>query len=152
MPDTSAILEVTDLTVRYPAFTLGPLSLRIRGGETVALLGANAAGKTTLLRAVTGRLRDRLGTILLAGREPREAPPAWRARVGFAGEKPLVDGALRLDSLRLDLLATACAGHEHGRVSADPGRAYRHPHASSARRSCERARALQNRWACRPRS
>jgi ABC-2 type transport system ATP-binding protein len=91
-----AILEVTDLTVRYPTFTLGPLSLRLHGGETVALLGANAAGKTTLLRAVTGRLRDRLGTILLAGREPREAPPAWRARVGFAGEKPLVDGALRV--------------------------------------------------------
>lgn len=30
------------------------------------------------------------------------------------------DGALRLDAVRLDLLATACAGHEHGRVSADP--------------------------------
>ena len=58
MSDVPAILEVTDLVVRYPAFTLGPLSFVLRGGETVALLGANAAGKTTLLRAVTGRLRD----------------------------------------------------------------------------------------------
>ncbi len=96
MSDGPAILEVTDLTVRYPAFTLGPVSFVLRGGETVALLGANAAGKTTLLRAVTGRLRDRKGKILLSGREPQEAPPAWRARVGFAAEKPQADGALRV--------------------------------------------------------
>lgn len=30
------------------------------------------------------------------------------------------DGGLRLDAMRLDLIATACAGHEHGRVSYDP--------------------------------
>lgn len=96
MSDGPPILEVTDLVVRYPAFTLGPVSFVLRGGETVALLGANAAGKTTLLRAVTGRLRDREGTIMLAGREPREAPPIWRARIGFAAEKPQADGALRV--------------------------------------------------------
>ncbi len=90
------ILEVQDLTVRYPRFTLGPLSFTVRGGETVALLGANAAGKTTLLRAITGRLRDREGRVALAGRDPLSAPPIWRARVGFAAEKPPVDAALRV--------------------------------------------------------
>lgn len=87
---------MSDLAVRFPAFTLGPLSFAIHGGETVALLGANAAGKTTLLRAVTGRLHDRSGTIELAGREIADAPPAWRARVGFAAEAPLADPALRV--------------------------------------------------------
>lgn len=87
---------MSDLSVRYPAFTLGPLSFTIHGGETVALLGANAAGKTTLLRAVTGRLHDRSGTISLAGREIADAPPAWRARIGFAAEAPLADPALRV--------------------------------------------------------
>lgn len=96
MSESTPILSVSELSVRYPAFTLGPLSFAIQGGETVALLGANAAGKTTLLRAVTGRLRDRRGSILLAGREPKDSPPAWRARVGFAGEKPQADGALRV--------------------------------------------------------
>jgi ABC-2 type transport system ATP-binding protein len=90
------ILETRDLHVRYPAFTLGPLGFSIAGGETVALLGANAAGKTTLLRAVTGRLLDRLGVVEIAGRDPRSAPDAWRAKVGFAGEKPPADGALRV--------------------------------------------------------
>ena len=90
------ILEVHDLTVRYPRFTLGPVTFAVGGGETVALLGANAAGKTTLLRAITGRLRRREGTVALSGRDPRSAPPSWRARVGFAAEKPQVDAALRV--------------------------------------------------------
>ncbi len=92
----TAILEARDLSVRYPVFTLGPLGFSIAGGETVALLGANAAGKTTLLRAVTGRLLDRLGVVEIAGRDPRSAPDAWRAKVGFAGEKPPADAALRV--------------------------------------------------------
>ena len=96
MDAPSPILAVNGLTVRYPSFTLGPISFAIQGGETVALLGANAAGKTTLLRAITGRLREREGEILVSGREPRESPPAWRARIGFAAEKPQADGALRV--------------------------------------------------------
>jgi ABC-2 type transport system ATP-binding protein len=96
MPSDTAILVVNGLSVRYPSFTLGPLSFAVHGSETVALLGANAAGKTTLLRAITGRLRTRDGEILVSGREPREAPPAWRARIGFAAEKPQADGALRV--------------------------------------------------------
>ncbi|HEY3935677.1 MAG TPA: ABC transporter ATP-binding protein [Gemmatimonadales bacterium] len=91
-----SILAVNSLIVRYPSFTLGPLSFEVQGGETVALLGANAAGKTTLLRAITGRLREREGEILVSGHEPRTAPPAWRARIGFAAEKPQADGALRV--------------------------------------------------------
>lgn len=96
MLEAPTILDVQDLSVRYPKFTLGPLAFAITGGQTVALLGANAAGKTTLLRAVTGRLRERAGTVLVSGRDLRDAPPAWRARIGFAGEKPQVDGALRV--------------------------------------------------------
>lgn len=96
MEATSPILSVSNLKVTYPAFTLGPISCEVRGGETVALLGANAAGKTTFLRAITGRLRQRGGEILISGREPNEAPPAWRARIGFAAEKPQADGALRV--------------------------------------------------------
>jgi ABC-2 type transport system ATP-binding protein len=96
MSADTPILAIEQLTVRYPTFTLGPLSCTVGGGETVALLGANAAGKTTLLRAITGRQREREGYIYIAGREPRDAPPAWRARVGFAAEKPQANGALRV--------------------------------------------------------
>lgn len=96
MDSGAPILAVSNLVVRYPSFTLGPLSCAVHGGETVALLGANAAGKTTFLRAITGRLRERAGEIFISGREPRDAPPAWRAKIGFAAEKPQADGALRV--------------------------------------------------------
>ena len=96
MDPAAPILAVNNLIVKYPSFTLGPLSCAVSGGETVALLGANAAGKTTFLRAITGRLRERKGEIFISGREPREAPPEWRARIGFAAEKPQADGALRV--------------------------------------------------------
>ena len=96
MDSALPILAVNNLVVQYPSFTLGPLSCAVHGGETVALLGANAAGKTTFLRAITGRLRERQGEILISGREPRNAPPSWRAKIGFAAEKPQADGALRV--------------------------------------------------------
>lgn len=95
-PATTTILSARDLRVVYPKFTLGPLSFAISGGETVALLGANASGKTTLLRAITGRLLDREGSVELAGRDLRTAPDSWRAKIGFAGEKPPADAALRV--------------------------------------------------------
>lgn len=95
-PLQTPILDVRGLVVSFPKFSLGPVSFTIESGQTVALLGANAAGKTTLLRAVTGRLHDRTGSILLAGREIADAPPAWRARIGFAAEAPLADPALRV--------------------------------------------------------
>jgi len=91
-----SILKARDLRVVYPKFTLGPVSFAIAGGETVALLGANAAGKTTLLRAVTGRLLKHEGSVELAGRELRHAPDHWRAKIGFAGEKPPADPSLRV--------------------------------------------------------
>jgi len=70
--------------------------MQIGGGDTVALLGANAAGKTTLLRAITGRLHDRSGQVMISGRELARAPHAWRSRIGFAAEAPLADPALRV--------------------------------------------------------
>ena len=102
--DPTPILDVQQLQVRYPRFTLGPVSCAIQPGEMVALLGANAAGKTTFLRAITGRLPAHEGRALVAGRELRRAPPAWRAKVGFAGESPLADPVLRVREW-LDFLA-----------------------------------------------
>ncbi len=92
----SDVLAVRDLSVRFPTFTLGPLAFTIASGDTVALLGANAAGKTTLLRAITGRLLKREGTVELLGRDPRHAPDNWRANVGFAAEKPPAEPTLRV--------------------------------------------------------
>ena len=65
---TSPILQVTDLRVSYGAIeALRGVSLEVRPGEVVALIGANGAGKTTTLRAVSGMLRPAGGAVRFDG-------------------------------------------------------------------------------------
>jgi branched-chain amino acid transport system ATP-binding protein len=64
------LLEVADLHVSYGAITaLRGLSLAVGQGEVVALIGANGAGKTSTLRAISGMLKPRSGHIRLADQE-----------------------------------------------------------------------------------
>ena len=64
------LLDVKELHVSYGAITaLRGVSLNVGQGEVVALIGANGAGKTSTLRAISGMLRPRSGHIRLAGQE-----------------------------------------------------------------------------------
>jgi len=64
-----ALLEVKDLHVAYGAITaLTGVSLSVGRGEIVALIGANGAGKTSTLRAVSGMLKPKQGQITLGGK------------------------------------------------------------------------------------
>ncbi|TMD92579.1 MAG: ABC transporter ATP-binding protein [Chloroflexi bacterium] len=64
-----AMLEVTDLHVYYGNIeALKGISLEADPGQIVAILGSNGAGKTTTLRAISGLLRPRSGSIKCAGK------------------------------------------------------------------------------------
>jgi branched-chain amino acid transport system ATP-binding protein len=67
MPDATSkpiALEVKDLTVNYGVITaLHGISMQIRQGDIVTLIGANGAGKTTTLRAISGLLRATTGSV-----------------------------------------------------------------------------------------
>jgi branched-chain amino acid transport system ATP-binding protein len=64
----SDLLEIDDIEVRYGAIrALGGVSLTVRDGEVVTLLGANGAGKSTTLRTVSALLRPVSGEIRYAG-------------------------------------------------------------------------------------
>ena len=66
----SALLEVRDLDLYYgDAQALGAVSLEVPKGEVLAIVGANGAGKTSLIRAIAGIERPRAGTIRFAGRD-----------------------------------------------------------------------------------
>src|SRR5690242_7861735 len=79
----SALLELEDVHARYgPVRALHGVSLSVAEGEVVAVLGANGAGKSTTLRAISNTVR-REGTIRFAGRALRGGPEAV-ARRGIA--------------------------------------------------------------------
>jgi urea ABC transporter ATP-binding protein UrtE len=64
---------------------LDGLSLAVAAGETVAILGRNGVGKTTLLRTIMGLIRPQSGTIRFAGRriDGREPFEIARAGIGY---------------------------------------------------------------------
>jgi branched-chain amino acid transport system ATP-binding protein len=58
------MLKITDLVVSYGAIkALHGISLEVREGEIVAIIGSNGAGKSTLLNTISGLLRPKTGTI-----------------------------------------------------------------------------------------
>lgn len=77
------MLEVESIEVRYgQALAVGGVSLRVEPGAWVALIGANGAGKTSLLRAIAGLVRH-AGRTRFDGQDI-SALPAWeRQRRGF---------------------------------------------------------------------
>jgi branched-chain amino acid transport system ATP-binding protein len=79
-----ALLSVRDLFVSYdhtPA--LRGLSLEVRRGEIVTLLGSNGAGKTTLMEAVMGVRRPVSGAVLFEGADITGAPVDRNVRGGM---------------------------------------------------------------------
>ncbi len=71
----SAVLELDDVAVAYgKRRALEGVSLSVAPGEIVTLLGANGAGKSTTLRAVSGLVRPTRGCVRYEGRDITHAP------------------------------------------------------------------------------
>ncbi len=86
---SQALLELRDLETAYGSSqVLFGISLEVRAGEVVALLGRNGAGKTTTLCSVMGLVPARKGSIRFKDVEMRGAEPfeACRAGLGFVPE------------------------------------------------------------------
>jgi branched-chain amino acid transport system ATP-binding protein len=78
-------LEIAGLTAGYErAMVIRDVSLRVRAGEVVALLGANGAGKTTTLRVVSGIVPPTAGTVKALGIDVARSSPYKVARGGVA--------------------------------------------------------------------
>ena len=79
------MLEVRDLVVGYgPVEAVRGVSLTAAKGGITAILGANGAGKSSLLRAICGLAPVRSGQVLLDGKDITRAPVHVRARLGLA--------------------------------------------------------------------
>src|SRR6201995_3527874 len=106
MAGSDAVLELSKLSVAYDRSpVVRDLTLTVRSGGVVALLGANGAGKTTTLRAVSGLLKHGTGAVRLGGTDLAGVAPAARARLGIAhvpSDRGLFFGLTVAEHLRLD--------------------------------------------------
>jgi branched-chain amino acid transport system ATP-binding protein len=79
------MLEIINLTVGYGAIpALHGISLSVKTGSIVTLIGANGAGKTTTLKAISGLLKVQSGDILYEGRNIANLPPHQIVKLGLS--------------------------------------------------------------------
>ena len=80
-----AMLEVKDLNVYYGMIqALKGISFEVNQGEVIALIGANGAGKTTILHTVTGLLAPKAGSIMFEGQDITKVPAHKIVSMGMA--------------------------------------------------------------------
>ena len=110
----AVIAEARQVTASYGSAPTRPalrgVSLTVRAGEVVALMGRNGSGKTTLLRVLVGLMRPQAGRAQLGGQDPARLSDGQRAaRVAMV---PAVPG---------DLLYAETVGEECAAADADRG-------------------------------
>lgn len=72
------MIRLTDLTIRFPGFTLDHVSLHVRPGEFFALMGSTGSGKTLVLESVAGLTRLDEGSVVIGSRDVTRLPPEKR--------------------------------------------------------------------------
>lgn len=80
-----AMLEVKDLEVYYGLIqAIKGVSFEVNQGEVIALIGANGAGKTTILHTVTGLIQPKAGKVLFEGTDITKVPGHKIVSMGMA--------------------------------------------------------------------
>jgi ribose transport system ATP-binding protein len=119
------LLTVSDLRKRYGAVVaLRDGNLSVAPGEIHALLGANGAGKSTMVKMLTGVIRPDGGTISIRGRAVRLRSPAAAQRVGLAAvfqDPALAPDLTVLENLRLTGTNVAAVRQWLATMELDPG-------------------------------
>ena len=79
------MLKIEDLEVSYGAVqALRGISMEVNDGEIVSLIGANDAGKTTTLHAITGLVPIKSGSVIYDGHDLRKTDPSRIVTMGLA--------------------------------------------------------------------
>jgi len=128
-------LEVRDLRVAYGRIeAVRGVSLRVDAGEIVTVLGANGAGKSSLLKAILGIVAPNAGQVMLAGQDITRWPPSRRVRQRLV---LVPEGRRIVTSLTVDenLLMGACHRRDHAIVRTEIERTYQRFPNLAARRN-----------------
>jgi len=105
----TALLRISDLHVSYGAVpAVRGVHLELPPGDLRVILGANGAGKTTIIKAVLGLLKAQRGSVEFAGRDITGWPPHRVNRLGIAWVpegRQVWDSLTVLDNLRMGAFA-----------------------------------------------
>jgi len=116
---STPLLEIRDLTVRYGGIqALHGISLSVPQGSIVTLIGANGAGKSTTLRAISGLVPPASGSIRFDGEEISQWPSH---RIVAAGLAHVPEGRLVFPelSVRENLMMGAYLRRDRKEIAAD---------------------------------
>jgi branched-chain amino acid transport system ATP-binding protein len=85
MPDAEAQLKVSNIETYYgPIMAIRGVSFEVRQGDIVTILGANGAGKTTVLKTISGVMDPQKGSVAFEGREIQRMDPDKVMRLGMS--------------------------------------------------------------------
>jgi len=85
MTDTQPVLKVSNVETYYgPIMAIRGVSFEVPKGGIVTILGANGAGKTTVLKTISGVMDPQKGSVLFEGREVRGMDPDKVMRLGMS--------------------------------------------------------------------
>lgn len=80
-----AMLEINDIEVFYGMIqAIKGISFQVNEGEVIALIGANGAGKTTILHTITGLLSPKKGSVMFEGKDITKIPAHKIVSMGMA--------------------------------------------------------------------
>ncbi len=80
-----AMLEIKDLNVYYGMIhAIKGVSFEVNEGEIIALIGANGAGKTTILHTISGLIAPKTGSVLFEGKDLTKIPAHQIVSLGLA--------------------------------------------------------------------
>lgn len=80
-----AMLEIKDIEVFYGVIqAIKGISFEVNEGEVIALIGANGAGKTTILHTITGLLSSKKGSVIFEGKDITKVPAHKIVSLGMA--------------------------------------------------------------------
>lgn len=90
--DQSAmLLQATDLNLRYGKHSaLSNINVQLHAGDTLGLLGLNGAGKSSLLKVLSGVLAPQSGSVCIDGHDMSTNPTLARQQIGYAADVPPV--------------------------------------------------------------
>ena len=72
------MIQISDICLDFPGFSLGPLSLEVESGAFFGLMGPTGSGKTLLLESLAGLVKPDNGTIVINKRDITREPPERR--------------------------------------------------------------------------